>query len=184
MRSRSAAALFALLAAASLAGCAGGAAERSEPSTGAAPPETGDPAAFAQAEEWLEAAALPPGAVRSDASAGEFLSFTGWPCTPVEELEGFWTIPDATVADTANWLLANPTADLTTTAVGPYPDDPALDNLTVGYIPADGAQEGVVYTVVRTPDGVAVRAEVAALTEAAACPELPDGGTLGPPGQG
>lgn len=180
MRSRSVALPGVLICAAALASCSG----VSPDPPGTPPTATGDPAARAQAEAWLEAAALPPGAEPADAGAAEFLSFTGWPCTPVEELEGYWTIPGATVAETANWLQANPTADLVTTGIGPYPDDPELDNLTVGYIPADGAQEGIVYTIVRTPDGVAVRAEVAALTASAECPELPDGGTLGPPGQG
>ncbi|WP_322410271.1 hypothetical protein [Microbacterium invictum] len=180
MPSRSPRALVVILCAAALTACSGASPDPPETPS----PATGDPAARAQAEAWLEAAALPPGAVPADDGAGEFFSFTGWPCTPIEELEGFWTIPDTTVAAAANWLLAHPTADLVTTAIGPYAEDPLLDNLAVGYIPADGAQEGVVYTIVRTPDGVAVRAEVVALTEAAECPELPDGGTLGPPGQG
>ncbi|TQK18327.1 hypothetical protein FBY40_0814 [Microbacterium sp. SLBN-154] len=180
MRSRLMALPGVLICGAVMAACTGGPPEPPE----TPPAVTGDPAARAQAAAWLDAAALPPGAVRSDAGVAEFLSFTGWPCTPVEELEGYWAVPESTVAETANWLLANPTADLVTTGIGPYPDDSELDNVTVGYIPAEGSQEGVVYTVVQTADGVAVRAEVAALTESAVCPELPDGGTLGPPGQG
>jgi hypothetical protein len=102
----------------------------------------------------------------------------------VEELEGFWTIPGATVADTANWLRENPTANLLSTAGGPVPDDGTIDSAIVGYIPERDSQEGIVYTVAKTGDGVAVRAEVAALTESASCPTLPDGGTYGAPGQG
>ncbi|WP_258725080.1 hypothetical protein [Cellulomonas sp. NS3] len=88
------------------------------------------------------------------------------------------------MSETANWLRENPTGALISTAVGPVPDDPAFQSAVVGYIPADGAQEGIVYTVKKTPDGVAVRAEAAAHTAAAACPDLPDGGVLGAPGQG
>lgn len=149
-----------------------------------APSETTDAAARERAQTWLDAATLPPGAVRSEVKIGDFTSFTGWPCGPVEELEAFWTIPDATVSDTANWLRENPTADLMTTAVGPYADDPAIGSAIVGYIPEPGAQEGIVYTIAGTSDGVAVRAEIAALTASAVCPPLPDGGMYGAPGQG
>jgi hypothetical protein len=122
--------------------------------------------------------------VRSEAAIGGANSYTGWPCGPVEELEAFWTIPEATVPATANWLMDHPTADLITTAVGPVADDPAISSAIVGYIPEPGAQEGVVYTVYRSGDGVAVRAEVAALTESAICPTPPGGGMWGAPGQG
>jgi hypothetical protein len=148
------------------------------------PSPTADAAALAQAQAWLDAAVLPPNAVRSEDSVGSFNSFTGWPCGPVEELEGFWTIADATVSDTANWLMEHPTADLTTTAFAPVPDDPAYDSATVGYVPEPDAQEGIVYTIAKFDGGVAVRAEIAAQTESAVCPELPDGATYGAPGQG
>ena len=142
------------------------------------------PEARAQAQAWLDAAALPPEAVPAAASVATFSSFTGWPCGPVAELEAFWSIPDATVGETANWLSENPTGDLISTAVGPIPDDPATQSATVGYVPEDGAQEGIVYTVEKPGDGVAVRAEVAAQTADATCPDLPDGGEYGAPGQG
>ena len=94
-------------------------------------------------------------------------------------------IPDTTVRDTANWLIENPTADLITTAIGPVTDDwGPVDSAIVGYIPAPDAQEGIVYTIAKTNDGVAVRAEIAAQTELATCPPLPDGGMYGAPGQG
>ena len=80
--------------------------------------------------------------------------------------------------------MEHPTADLITTAVGPVSDDTAIDSAIVGYIPAPGSQEGIVYTITKTDDGVAVRAEVAAQTESATCPPLPDGGMYGAPGQG
>jgi len=148
------------------------------------PSSSTDAAAVEQAQAWLDAAALPPGAVRSEDRIGGFNSYTGWPCGPVEELEGFWTIAGATVADTANWLMQNPTADLMSTAVAPAVHNEAIDSAIVGYIPERDSQEGIVYTIAKTSDGVAVRAEVAALTESASCPPLPDGGTYGAPGQG
>lgn len=195
MRCRSVSIVGALFLASCLTGCATAAAgdvdvpsgvvsEPSETSEPTVAPDSNDAGAREQAEEWLAAANLPPGAVRSDVSVGNFNSFTGWPCGPVEELEAFWTIPGATVHGTANWLMENPTADLLTTAVGPVPADPVIDSAIVGYIPAPDAQEGVVYTIVKTHDGVAVRAEIAAQTESAVCPPLPDGGMYGAPGQG
>ncbi|MFE5409336.1 hypothetical protein [Microbacterium sp. NPDC056569] len=63
-------------------------------------------------------------------------------------------------------------------------EDPAIDSAIVGYIPAPDSQEGIVYTIERKGDGVAVRAEIAAQTESAVCPPLPDGATYGAPGQG
>lgn len=195
MRSRSVLVVGALVLTISLTGCASGAAdvqvttpggvsEPSQTSESADPSESADAAALEQAQTWLDAAALPPGAVRSEVSVGGFTSYTGWPCGPVEELEAFWTIPQVTVADTATWLRQNPTANLMTTAVGAMPDDPAIDSAIVGYIPEPGSQEGIVYTIAKTSDGVAVRAEIAALTESATCPPLPDGGMYGAPGQG
>lgn len=194
MRSRSAFAVgalifaFSLTAGATPAGDGAVSAPRAvtEPSASPEPAASGsvDAAARAQAQAWLDAATLPPGAIRSDVSVAGFSSYTGWPCGPVEELEAFWTIPGATVAGTANWLRENPTADLITTSVAPVPDDAAIDSAIVGYIPAPDSQEGIVYTIERTADGVAVRAEIAAMTESASCPPLPDGATYGPPGQG
>jgi hypothetical protein len=79
--------------------------------------------------------------------------------------------------------MEHPTADLMTTAVGPVADDAAIDSAIVGYIPEPGALEGIVYTIAKTGDGVAIRAEIAALTESAVCP-TPPGGMWGAPGQG
>lgn len=172
-----------------LTGCAGGAGDdRGGSLVASAVPADVDAASDAvaqvQAQTWLDAAALPPGAIRSSYATGAFNSFQGWPCRPVAQLEGYWTIPDMTVAQAANWLMANPPADLVTTAVGAIADDPTVDGATVGFIPADDSQQGVVFTIAKRDDGVAVRAEVAALTASAVCPTLPDGGQLGKPGQG
>lgn len=153
----------------------------SESSAGVA----GDAAALAQAQAWLDAANLPPGAVRTDTSRGDFNSYTGWPCGPYEQLEGFWVIPDTTVVDAANWLIENPTADLVTTSFGPATEEwGPVDSAIVGYIPAPNAQEGIVYTLAKKEGDVAIRAEVAAQTDTASCPPLHDGSTYGAPGQG
>jgi hypothetical protein len=123
--------------------------------------------------------------VRTDTSPANFSSYTGWPCGPYEQVEGFWVIPDTTVADAANWLIENPTADLITTSFSPATEEfGAVDSATVGYIPTAGAQEGIVYTLAKKEGDVAVRAEVAAQTDTATCPPLPDGESYGAPGQG
>ena len=156
------------------------------PSSTAAP-VTPDPmdAAEQQAQAWLDAAVVPPGAVRVSESPGEFYSYQGWPCQPVAELEGYWTLADATVPQAANWLRDNPTADLVSTA-GPMrvEEDSPTDAAIVGYIPADESQQGIVYTVAKADSGVIIRAEVAALAESAVCPSMEPGSTLGKPGQG
>lgn len=191
MRSRSAVVCGVVLLALSLTGCAAGAngaasvpTSTPEDSSAPAASDSADAAALAQAEEWLASANLPSAAVRSQTSIGGFSSYTGWPCGPVEELEAFWTIADATVAETANWLMENPTADLISTGIGPVPEDPTISSATVGYIPTPESQEGIVYTVLKSDDGVVVRAEIAAQTSAATCAPLPDGAVYGAPGQG
>lgn len=195
MRRRLDLVLGGLLVTLALAGCAtaangagvavsGAASDPVTTSTPTASENPEDAAAREQAQAWLDAAALPPGAVRSEARIAGFSSYTGWPCGPYQEIEAFWSIPGTTVADTANWLREHPTANLITTAIGPASDDPLYTSTAVGYIPAPGSQEGIVYTIEKTSDGVNVRAEIAAQTESASCPPLPDGGTWGAPGQG
>lgn len=181
-----------LLACVALTGCASGATaadEGAEPApvaTSESPaPSAGEAAALAQAQAWLDAASVPPGAVRLEKSPIRFNSGTTWPCGPYEELRGYWLVPNTTVAAAGNWLLDNPPADLITTHFWPLAEDgPGSDSAIIGYIPAEGAQEGVVYTLAKTDADVAIRAAVAAQTDTATCPPLPDGGTYGAPGQG
>lgn len=147
--------------------------------------QTADAAAEQQAQAWLDAAAVPPGAVRVSKSPSPFNSYQGWPCQPAVELEGYWTVPDSTVAAAANWLRENPTADLISTAVGgPMQEGSDVTGASIGYIPAEDSQEGIVYTVLQMGDEVAIRAEVAALTDSAVCPSLAPGEMMGKPGQG
>jgi len=90
-----------------------------------------------------------------------------------------------TVVDATNWLIDNPTADLVTTNFRPVSEEwGPVDSATVGYLPVPEAQQGIVYTLAKKGDGVAVRAEVAAQTATATCPPLPDGAMYGAPGQG
>jgi hypothetical protein len=144
-----------------------------------------DARAQEQARAWLAEATLPPGAVpATPADLKPFSSFTGWPCGPYAQLTAYWKIPGMGVTEAGNWLREHPTGDLISTAGGPWPDNPDVTSTAVGHIPAQGAQEGIVYTVDALPDGVEVRAEVAAQTTTASCPPLPDGGQYGAPGQG
>jgi hypothetical protein len=172
-----------------LTGCASGANSAGGSSAPTSEPTVSSPSADAaaeqQAQSWLDAAVVPPGAISAADSPVAFNSYQGWPCRPVVELDGYWTVPNGTVAGAANWLKENPTADLVSTAVGPpMAEDPMIDGATVGYIPADESQQGIVYTVAKMDGGVAIRAEVAALTESAVCPSLAPGEVLGKPGQG
>ncbi|MBA8816942.1 hypothetical protein FHX48_002036 [Microbacterium halimionae] len=188
MRRRSAL-IIGILSLATLTGCASGAADGISVSPAQTPEKAdtsqeADAEAQAQAQAWLDAATVPPDAVRSTETIGGFYSYQGWPCQPVVEQEAYWTISGMTVAETANWLAANPTADLVSTAVGTVDEEGDYDEATVGYIPADDSQQGVVYTVTKEENGVAIRAEVAALTESAVCPSLPPGSMMGKPGQG
>ncbi|GAB3151201.1 hypothetical protein GCM10027058_16860 [Microbacterium neimengense] len=148
-------------------------------------PSAGEAAALAQAQAWLDAAKLPPRAVRLEKSPIRFGAGTAWPCGPYKDVVGFWMVPGMTVVDAANWLAQNPTADLITTLPAPVSDEwGPVDSATVGYIPKVGAQEGVVYTVKKMDADVAIRAVVAAQTDTATCPPLPDGSMYGAPGQG
>lgn len=177
------------IAVAALAGCAtafGGAG--GEVPAGATPTptavSTGDPAARTQAQAWLDAVVVPEGATRVDDAPVTFMSYTGWPCSPTEQLKAYWTVPSAGVTDTVNWFGEHPPAGLVSTAFAPLPQDSASDSSAIGFTPDDRSQQGIVFTVEKDADGVAVRAEVAALTSTAVCPTPPDGGQWGLPGQG
>lgn len=144
-----------------------------------------DPAAAAQAQAWLDAISLPDGAVPGAAgTAAASNTYTAWPCTPVEQLDGRWTVPGATLADVASWVLAHPPAGLITTTPGQTMDDPSIDGGSIGFIPEPDAQEGVVLNLSRSGSDVFVHADVAALTDDATCKEPPGGGSWGAPGQG
>ena len=90
----------------------------------------------------------------------------------------------AWVLDTADWLDANPAGGLISVWGDHRPDNMNSDGMLLGYIPEMGAQEGIVYTLRTAPGGIAVRAEIAAQTADASCPELPDGAQYGAPGMG
>ncbi|UIN30438.1 hypothetical protein [Microbacterium binotii] len=181
-----------LLACVAVTGCASDATaadEGAEPApvaTSESPaPSAGEAADLAQAQAWLDATSLPSSAVPLEGTPPHFDSFTSWPCGPYEELRGYWLVPNTTVAAAGTWLLDNPPADLITTHFWPLAEDgPGSDSAIIGFIPAEGAQEGVVYTLKKMDADVAVRAEVAAQTDTATCPPLPDGGMYGAPGQG
>lgn len=77
---------------------------------------------------------------------------------------GYWAVSAATVGGVANWLAEHAPAGLVSTAVGaPYPDTSDVTDRSIDFTPADRSQQGVVYNVVKKDDGVAIRAQVAAL---------------------
>lgn len=143
-----------------------------------------DEQARAQAQAWLDDISLPPGTTTAASNVATFNSYTGWPCGPVSELEAFWLVSDATLSDTADWLDAHPAPGLISVWGDHRPDGMNYDGMLLGYVPEQGAQEGIVYTLRAVPGGIAVRAEIAAQTADASCPELPDGGQYGAPGMG
>lgn len=187
----------AVLATLALTGCATGQAPAGAPAptAGTTPESTPSPSgviasgsddeqARAQAQDWLDDISLPPGTTTVSSNVASFYSYTGWPCGPVSELEAFWLVPDATLSDTVDWLDANPAGGLISVWGDHRPDNTNSDGMTLGYIPEMGAQEGIVYTLRTVSGGIAVRAEIAAQTADASCPELPDGAQYGAPGMG
>lgn len=139
-----------------------------------------DAEANALAQSWLDGAVLPPGAVASETVPTRFLSYYAWPCQPMVERTGYWTVAGASVAETANWLKQNPTGGLIVTTPGSVPDDANYDEVNIGNARAFDSLEGIAYTVSRTADGVAIRAEIGVIPARGECPE----GNWGGPGQG
>ena len=146
--------------------------------------ETAD--ATQKAAAWLEGAVLPPGAVRTTASPTPALALqeTAWRYTPMVVATGYWTIAGATVAETANWLSANPTADLIVPVPLALPDEVEFDLASVGNVPHADALEGIAYTIAKTSEGVAVRADIGVAPEGAIRPIAEPGISWGAPGQG
>lgn len=139
-----------------------------------------DAEAEALAQSWLDGAVLPPGAVASETTPASFLSYYAWPCQPMVERTAYWTVEGSTVAETANWLKQNPTGGLVVTTPGPIAEDTDYDEATVGNASAYDSLEGIAYTITRTADGVAIRAEIGVIPAGSECPE----GNWGGPGQG
>ncbi|WP_156378764.1 hypothetical protein [Microbacterium sp. Root61] len=147
-----------------------------------------DPEAAAKADSWLEGAVLPPGTVRSEnvpSTTPPFAnSYYRWPCSPMELRTGYWTLEGANVVDTGNWLRENPTAGLIASNSSPYSGGPEIDSLSLGNVPEWDSLEGIAYTVSRTSDGVAIRAEIGVFMTDTVCTPPPGGGMWGGPGQG
>lgn len=147
-----------------------------------------DEAGQARADAWLEAVQLPPGAVREDqiptgptALVG---SYSAWWCEPMGLATGYWTIPDTTVVEAANWLMQHPVDGLVVPVVMPIEEGELIDATTIGNVPSLDALEGIAITVARADEGVVVRAEVGAFGDTTACPPPPPGVSFGGPGQG
>lgn len=177
-----------------LAGCATAAPEGevvAGPSPSPSPTTVSvDAVAAAKADSWLEGAVLPPDAIPSESVPQTTLPFAhsyyDWPCSPMEERTAYWTIAGADIIDTANWLKEHPTAGLMDPVPMPVPtnDESEIDTVTLGNVPEQDSLEGIAFTVNRTENGVAVRAEIGAFTDDTVCPTPPDGGRWGGPGQG
>lgn len=181
----------ALVAGCSTAAAEGDAATEPSPSTSPTPTATKvDAAAAAKADSWLEGAVLPSDAVLSESVPHTTFPFASsyydWPCSPMETRTANWTIAGADLIDTANWLKEHPTAGLKDPVPIPITvdDESEYDTVTLGNVPEADSLEGIAFTVNRTADGVAVRAEIGVFTEDTVCPEPPDGGRWGGPGQG
>jgi len=147
-----------------------------------------DAAAVAKADSWLDGAVLPPDAVPSESAPATTppfaYSYYAWSCSPMETRTGYWIIAGADVVDTANWLKEHPTAGLIDPGALPLSGGQEIDSATLGNVSEQDSLEGIAYTVNRTADGVAVRAEIGVFTKNTVCPEPPDGGRWGGPGQG
>lgn len=139
-----------------------------------------DAEAEALAQSWLDGAVLPPGAVASETKPASFLSYYAWPCQPMVERTAYWTVEGSTVAETSNWLRENPTGGLMVTTPGLIPEDTDYDEANVGNASAYDSLEGIAYTITRTANGVAIRAEIGVIPAGSECPE----GNWGGPGQG
>ena len=176
-----------------LAGCAapGGSDLAKSSSSESANPTAGssaDAQAEAKAQSWIDGAVLPPGAVLSSekplAAGGYGDAIYRWWCSPMELREAYWTVPGATVAETATFLSEHPTADLIVTLPFREFEGDVIHTATVPNAPTQDSLEGIIYTVAQTKDGVAIRSLVGVIPESAVCPTPDPGTSLGGPGQG
>lgn len=147
-----------------------------------------DEAGQQRADAWLAAVQMPAGAVASSTpptgSSSLAMSQSGWWCQPMGLATGYWSIPDAGVIETANWLMEHPAADLIVPVDMPYPEDTDVDSATIGNVPSLDSLEGIALTIAKADDGVVVRAEVGAFGDTTVCPTPPPGSAFGGPGQG
>lgn len=147
-----------------------------------------DAAAQERADAWLAAVELPEGAVAAAEAPAHApalaLQRQDWWCEPMASATGYWTIAGAGVIETANWLLAHPTAGMVVAGSGSPHPEADVDLASAGHVPTADALEGIAFSVARADGGVAVRAEVGAIPQEAACATPAPGEGLGGPGQG
>lgn len=147
----------------------------------------GDAEAQQRVDTWLDTAPMPPGAVRSaeQPSDAVFLSYQGWTCSPMATATGYWVVDGLSIVEVSNWLLEHPVPGLMSTWTRSYePSDEQSDAIGFGNIPELDAQEGIAFSVVKRPDGVAIRAEAGAIPEDAVCQTPAPGESFGSPGEG
>lgn len=149
---------------------------------------TGDDekAANKRAQAWMTGLALPAGAVSVPSNPSPTLSIqqTEWWPKPMVVSTGYWTLAGSTVASATNWLTSHPTLDLIVPTQDILLEEDDIDMATVANVPHRDALEGIAYTVAKTSDGVAIRAEIGAMPGSATRPTLAHGAFPGGPGQG
>lgn len=146
-----------------------------------------DAAAQQKVDTWLETAPMPPEAVRSAEQPADatFHSYQGWTCSPMATATAYWTVDGISIVDASNWLLGHPVPGLMPTWTTPYePRDEQSDAVTFGNIPELGSQEGIAFSVVKRPGGIAIRAEAGVIPESAVCQTPAPGESFGSPGEG
>ncbi|MEO6944784.1 MAG: hypothetical protein ABI053_08740 [Lacisediminihabitans sp.] len=137
---------------------------------------TADAASMAAAQARLDSAAVPAQAtaqsVKPDAVA-EKLNMKPF-CDPQAVAVGFWTVPAMSVTELMDWLRANPSPGMGVSSTS-GPVEGAAGSIhdgivteTVGGMPADN---GLVFSIAPTADGVAFRADAIVIPADATCPE-------------
>ena len=152
-----------------------------QPESSIAP--TVDAASLAAAQARLDNAVVPAQAtaqtVRPDA-VPEKLNMTPI-CDPQAVAVGFWTVPGMSVTELMDWFRANPSPGMgVSSSSGPV--EGASDSVhdgtvteTLGGAPADN---GLVFTIVPTAEGVAFRADAIIIPSDATCPTPTPGGAI------
>lgn len=140
-----------------------------------------------KAQSWLDDALLPPGAVRSEsatATTGGWGTETyRWWCSPTETIEAYWTVPGTTVNAAATWMSTNPGPDfIVPVPFKVFPEGSEVAVAALSNIASLDSLEGIICTISKTDDGVAIRAIIGVIPETATCPSPSTG--LGAPGMG
>ena len=129
---------------------------------------------------------MPPGAIRVEESPSSTfdLSYQGWWCSPMATSLGYWTVEGMSMVEVSNWLIEHPVPGLNSTRTSPLIVSEAADVVTLGNVPERDSIEGIAFTVVKSGEGVAIRAEAGVIPETTVCYTPDPGEELGSPGEG